>query len=74
MGVQSDGVLIARITGLLTWESQEKRHLDVAFMACHKEYYKGEGGGFSQVRGVMSLLSACMSVTHLCIKNVPTMH
>jgi hypothetical protein len=25
---------------------KEKRHLDVAPVACHKEYYKGEGGGF----------------------------
>jgi hypothetical protein len=42
MGVQSGEVLIVRIAGLPTWESREKRHLDVAFMACHKEYYKGK--------------------------------
>ncbi len=49
MGVQSGKVLIARIAGLLTWESQEKHHWDVAFMACHKKYYKGEGRGLPQV-------------------------
>jgi len=26
----------------------------------HKEYYKGEGGGFSQVRVVVSFVSLCM--------------
>jgi hypothetical protein len=28
---------------------KEKPHLDVAPMACQKEYYKGEGDGFPQV-------------------------
>jgi hypothetical protein len=31
------------ISRVSTWESWEKRHLDVAPMASHKEYYKGEG-------------------------------
>jgi hypothetical protein len=60
MGVQSGKVLIAKFAGLLAWESREKHHLDVVFMACHKEYYKGESDGFPQVRGMMSLLSLCM--------------
>jgi hypothetical protein len=41
MSVKSGGLLIARIVGFLTWESWEKHHLHVAFMVCHKEYYKG---------------------------------
>jgi hypothetical protein len=45
------GVPISRIVGFLTWESQEKKHLDVGFMACHREYYKGEGGGFPSKYG-----------------------
>ncbi len=28
---------------------REKSHLDVAFMASHRVYYKGEGDGFPQV-------------------------
>jgi len=34
----------------------EKSHLDVSFVASHKVYYKGEGGGFPQVRAVVSLV------------------
>jgi hypothetical protein len=37
----------------------EKSHLDVGFVAIHKEYYKGEGGGFPQVRPVVSLVCPC---------------
>jgi hypothetical protein len=49
MGIQGGKVLIVKIAGLPIWESQEKRNLDVAFMACHKKYYKWKGGGFPQV-------------------------
>jgi hypothetical protein len=42
MGVESGRVLIRRIIRLLTWESRKKHYLDVAFMACHKKYYKGK--------------------------------
>jgi hypothetical protein len=37
-------------------------------MAMHKVYYKGEGGGFPQVRAVVSLVSLCLPVAYLCIK------
>jgi len=37
----------------------EKNHLDVAFVANHRVYYKGEGGGFPQVRAVVSLVCPC---------------
>jgi len=37
----------------------EKSHLDVGFVANHKVYYKGEGGGFPQVRAVVSLVCPC---------------
>jgi len=37
----------------------EKSHLDVTSMANHKVYYKGEGGGFPQVRAVVSLVCPC---------------
>jgi hypothetical protein len=40
---------IPRILGFLTWESQEKWHLGATPVTSHKEYYKGEGGGFPQI-------------------------
>ncbi len=37
----------------------EKSHLDVGSMASHRVYYKGEGGGFPQLRAVVSLVCPC---------------
>jgi hypothetical protein len=34
-------------------------HLDVVSAECYREYYKGEGGGFPQVRAVVSLVCPC---------------
>jgi hypothetical protein len=34
-----------------------KSHSDVGAVRRHKEYYMGEGGGFPQVRAVVSLVS-----------------
>jgi hypothetical protein len=39
--------------------SGEKSHLDVGFVASHRVYYKGEGGGFPQVWAVVSLVCPC---------------
>jgi hypothetical protein len=39
----------------------EKSHFDVGSVASHKVYYKGKGGGFSQVRAVVSLVCLCCS-------------
>jgi len=55
------------IQGLFTklWGSKvagvsgEKSHLDVASVASHRVYYKGEGGGFPQVQAMMSLVCPC---------------
>jgi hypothetical protein len=38
---------------------REKNHLNVGFVASHKVYYKGEGGGFPQVRAVVNLMCSC---------------
>jgi hypothetical protein len=61
------------------WDPQHgslvtKWHLGAGPLARHKEYYKGEGGDFPQVRVVVSLVSPCLHVVHLCTKNVPIMH
>jgi hypothetical protein len=37
-------------------------------MARKKEYYKGKGGGFLQVRAVMNFVSLCLLVARLCTK------
>jgi len=51
-----------------------KCHLNVGPMAKHKIYYKEEGGGFPQIRAVMSLVSLCLPMARPCTKNAPTMH
>ncbi len=57
------------------WESPEtKCHLDVVLMERHKIYYKGEGGGFPQVRAVVSLVSLSLLVVRPSTENVQTMH
>jgi hypothetical protein len=48
--------------------------LGAGLVARHREYYKGEGGGFPQARAVVSLVSPCLPVACLCTKSAPTMH
>jgi hypothetical protein len=55
----------------------EKSHLDVGPVERSKVYYKGEGGGFSQVRVVVSLVCSCCpwlvlapKVLQLCINHL----
>jgi len=43
-------------------------------MVSHKIYYKGEGGGFPQVRAVVSLVSSNLLMARPNTKSVPTMH
>jgi hypothetical protein len=42
-------VIILRILGLPCERLETKCHLNAGFMARHKAYYNGEGGGFPQV-------------------------
>ncbi len=51
-----------------------KCHLDVSLMERHKVYYKGEGGGFPEVRVVMSLVNPNLFVDCLNTKSAPTTH
>jgi hypothetical protein len=63
MGPQSPGSPNFGNFGTPTWESWDKSHLDVGPMGSHRVYYKGEGGGFLQVRAVVSLVSpSCPSL------------
>ncbi len=50
------GVPTLAILGLPLRNPGTKCHLDVSLVKRHKVYYKGEGGGFPQVRAVVSLV------------------
>jgi len=56
------------ILGLLLRSPRTKSHSDVGAVKRHKEYYMGEGGGFPQVRAVVSLVSSKLPVACLSIK------
>ncbi len=47
------------ISGLPLGSPETKTHLDVGFVANHKVYYKGEGGGFPQVQAVVNHVCSC---------------
>jgi hypothetical protein len=68
------GVTISRISGLSTWESRNKMTFGCKPMAMYTKYYKEEGGGFSQVWVVVSLVSSSKLVICLCTKSVQTTH
>jgi hypothetical protein len=64
------------ISGLPLGSLGTKSHLDVGLLGSHRVYYKGEGGGFPQVRVVVSLVSSnCLwfvlapKVLQLCINH-----
>jgi len=57
MAPQSCGSLALVVLGLPTPPGQND-HLDVGLVERHKEYYVGEGGGFPQVQGVVSLVNS----------------
>jgi hypothetical protein len=62
MGIQSRG------------SPETKSHLDVGLMEKHIIYYKGEGGGFLQVRAVVSFVSPSLHVARPNTKSVSIMH
>jgi hypothetical protein len=49
-------VLVVRIPGLPFGNPRTKCHLDVAPVESWREYYKGEGGDFPQVRAMVNLV------------------
>jgi hypothetical protein len=62
------------ILGLPFGSFGTKCHLDVGLVKRHKVYYKGGGGGFPQVRAVVSLVSPSSPVVRPTTKSVQTMH
>jgi hypothetical protein len=59
MSSQSSKTPTGTVSGLQLGSPKKKSHLDVGSMASHRVYYKGEGGGFPQVRAVVSLVCPC---------------
>jgi len=53
------GVPFGAISGLPLGSPGKNSHLDVASMESYRVYYKGEGGGFPQVRAVVNLVCPC---------------
>jgi hypothetical protein len=60
-GSKVAGIPIWAISGLPLGSPETKNHLDVGPMERCRVYYKGEGGGFPQVRAVVSLVCSCCS-------------
>ncbi len=59
MGLQSHKSSNLGNFGTPTWSFGTKSHLDVGSMANHRVCYKGEGGGFPQVRAIVNLVCPC---------------
>jgi hypothetical protein len=68
------GVIVVGISGLPLGSLETKCHLDVGPMASYKVYYKGEGGGFPQVRAVVSFVSLNLPMAHFSTESVSIMH
>jgi hypothetical protein len=68
------GVPGVRILGLSLESPRTKCHLDVGLMERHIIYYKGEGGGFPQIRAVVSLVSSNLPMALPSIKSAQIMH
>jgi len=68
------GVPTLGISGLPFGSPGTKCHLDVGLVERHKVYYKGQGGGFPQVRAMVSFVSPSLLVVRLSTKNAPAMH
>ncbi len=62
------------ISRLAFGSPKTKCHLDVGLVQRHKLYYKGEGGGFPQVRAMVSLVSPSLLMAHPNTKSAATMH
>jgi hypothetical protein len=77
MGPNVVEVPVVGILGLLLGCLETKCHLGAGLVARHIIYYKGEGGAFSQVWAVVSLVSLVnlsLPMAHPNIKSVLAMH
>jgi hypothetical protein len=60
------GVPVVGILGFSLGNPETKWHLGAGCVVKHKIYYKGEGGGFPQVRAVVSLVSLSLPMARPC--------
>jgi hypothetical protein len=67
-------VIILKISGFPLGSFKTKWHSGVGSMAKHRKDYKGEGGGFPQVRALVSLMSPCLPMVRPCTKSVLILH
>ncbi len=58
-----------KITNLGVLGQKDKR-----IVAKHREYYKGGGCGFFQIKAMVNLVSSCVPAARSCTKNVTSMH
>jgi hypothetical protein len=65
------GVQTGTVSGLFLGSPGIKSHLDAGAVERHREYYMGEGGGFPQVRAVVSLVSPELPLVCPSTKGVP---
>jgi hypothetical protein len=65
------GIQTVAVSKLLLGSLGTKSHLDVSVVRKHREYYMGEGGGFPQVRAVVSLVSPELPVACPSTKGAP---
>jgi hypothetical protein len=68
VGTKVAGVPTLRILGLPLGSRRTKWHLGAGPVAKHRVYYKGEGGGFPQVRAVVSLMNPWLPMVRPCTK------
>ncbi len=73
-GFKIVGVSTLAISGLPLGSPGTKSHLNVGLMERHIVYYKGEGGGFPQVRAMVNFVSSNLLVTRPSTKSVSIMH
>jgi len=73
-GSKVAGVPFGAISGLPLGSPGKNSHLDVASVASYRVYYKGEGGGFPQVRAVVRACVSVLPVAGPSTKCAPTMH
>jgi len=59
------------VSGLFLGSPGTKSHSDVGAAGRHKEYYMGEGGGFSRIQAVVSFVSLELPVACPNTKGVP---
>jgi hypothetical protein len=74
MGPKIAGVPTLGISKLPFGSLETKCHLNVGLVERHRIYYKGEGGGFLQVRATVNLMSLSLPVAHPSTKSAPAMH